>query len=95
MKNETTEQMSIKVEPEQAEDDYSMFISTEYLEALQENESIESRDQQYEDEQYEYVKQERLVKNRILKKHYKRAQWGLCGNFYYKDQLQRHIDKVH
>lgn len=87
--------MSIKVEPEQTEDDYSMFISTEYLEALQENESVESRDQQYEEEQYEYVKQEKLVKNRILKKHYKRAQCGLCGNFYYKDQLQRHIDKVH
>lgn len=92
VKNEITTQVEVKEEPDTVEDDYHMFISTEYLETLQENGTLQE-DPQYAEEKYEYT--ERLVKSRILKKHYKRAQCGLCGNFYYKDQLQRHIDKVH
>jgi hypothetical protein len=117
IKHETAEKVEIKMEQQDVED-YSTFISTEYLETLQEDEETggDYGDNYAEDEEFSYVKRERVfksedVKMKAMKKHYKRfvavgrvlevvlsfrlcfrALCGLCGNSYYKDQLQRHID---
>lgn len=86
--------VDIKMEAEVENVDYADF-TTEYLY----NDVIEE-DHLYEAEPFSAAQlgrdSFRLVKaERSGKKHYKRALCGLCGNSYYKDQLQRHIDKVH
>lgn len=43
---------------------------------------------------YKRFEGSKAIKN-LLKIFFYRALCGLCGNSYYKDQLQRHIDKVH
>lgn len=57
---------------------------TEYLEDVEEDEEVAT----------EIIAIETNIKKEP-KKFYKRALCGLCGNSYYKDQLQRHIAKVH
>lgn len=65
------------------EDDFANYITTEYLEDIEEEEEPEVVEEALQDETK--IKKE-------PKKYYKRALCGLCGNSYYKDQLQRHID---
>ena len=59
------------------------IIVTEYLEDVIEEEADE--------EEVEVVE---FIKTKPKKVH-KKALCGLCGKSYYKDVLQRHIDKVH
>lgn len=91
IKNEISDIITIKPEPE----DYSLFMSTEYLELEQDEVDGGIEDDDQFKEEFAYVRSMKQdSRSRRLKgpKAYKRAQCGLCGNFYYKDQLQRHID---
>jgi hypothetical protein len=95
----TNEFMEVKTETFEEEqqtltDDYTNFVSAEYLEGFTEEAVIEC----VEHESGEFYAAEtvasgsaRKVQSRT-KKFYKRALCGLCGKNYYKDQLQRHID---
>lgn len=78
IKNESTDNIEIKMEQTDAED-YSTFISTEYLETLQDDEEGSGDyDESYaEDEEFSFVKKEKhqksdIVRMKGLKKHYKR-----------------------
>jgi hypothetical protein len=92
------ESLICKEEPE-SHDETINFITTEALLS----ESIEQLPNEYTTEYLEDIEDELTtesiaIEERIKKepkKFYKRALCGLCGNSYYKDQLQRHIDKVH
>lgn len=91
------ESLICKEEPE-SHDETINFITTEALLS----ESIEQIPNEYTTEYLEDIEDEVTesiaIEERIKKepkKFYKRALCGLCGNSYYKDQLQRHIDKVH
>lgn len=81
IKHEITDPVVVKSEhgSEPAED-FSM-----YSEFVYEHEESSHLFQAEEEE-------EEKAPTQILKKHYKRAPCGICGNSYYKDQLQRHID---
>jgi hypothetical protein len=88
IKNETADKVEIKMEQQDVED-YSTFISTEYLETLQEDEETggDYGDNYAEDEEFSYVKRERVfksedVKMKAMKKHYKRfvADGMSCGS---------------
>lgn len=61
--------------------DFSMYSSEYVYEAEDESHMFQAED---------LCDEQPVVKE--PKKHYKRALCGLCGNSYYKDQLQRHID---
>lgn len=78
IKNESSDNIEIKMEQTDAED-YSTFISTEYLETLQDDEEASGDyDESYaEDEEFSFVKKEKhqksdIVRMKGLKKHYKR-----------------------
>lgn len=71
-----------------------LFIPMEETEEVEE--VIEERlDEDFEQKYILQLPNETKSISRTTKKVYKRANCGLCGNSYYKDQLQRHIDKVH
>lgn len=85
--------VKIKIENEDL-DDFSMF-PTEYLDSYQEGSEEESYTAYQTSTFLEPSTEKHAKKRKSAKKPYKRAMCGLCGNSYYKDQLQRHIDKVH
>ncbi|KAL7023230.1 hypothetical protein ACKWTF_012523 [Chironomus riparius] len=97
IKDETlNDSAQIKTEHyEEAEtEDFANFVSPEYLENIQEIENDQTR----EYDQFCSLDLDNSFSSKDVsktKKFYKRALCGLCGNSYYKDQLQRHIDKVH
>jgi hypothetical protein len=73
IKNERADNVEIKMEQTDT-DDYSMFISTEYLETLQDDEGADE-ETYLEEEEFAFVKQEKRsgnVRTKGLKKHYKR-----------------------
>lgn len=79
IKNENAENVEIKMEQADTTEDYSMFISTEYLETLQDEENEECVDDEEpygaDEEEFAFVKQEKKsghVRTKGLKKHYKR-----------------------
>ncbi|CRL06415.1 CLUMA_CG019612, isoform A [Clunio marinus] len=91
------ESLEVKIEPKN-EDEYAEYITTEYLENIQ----YENDAYQFQTEEYvltDGMADEKHVNSRGRRKtskiQYKRALCGICSNYYYKDQLQRHIDKVH
>lgn len=80
IKNETTDGVEIKMEQADTTEDYSMFISTEYLETLQDQDDDEEEGgidegNYVEEEEFAFVKQEKRsghVRLKGSKKHYKR-----------------------
>jgi hypothetical protein len=78
IKNEAADKVEIKMEQQDVED-YSTFISTEYLETLQDDDEVagDYSENYGEDEEFSFVKRETffkpdVVKVKGLKKHYKR-----------------------
>jgi hypothetical protein len=72
IKNERADNVAIKMEQTDT-DDYSMFISTEYLETLQDDGGEGGDEETYlEEEEFAFVKQEKRSRNVGTKKHYKR-----------------------
>lgn len=103
-KEDGLENVVVKFE-ESAKDDEAQYASSNYEQAefyVMQDESTEDNEEVIEERLDEDFDQKIIFQitassNKLQppKKTYKRAPCGLCGNFYYKDQLQRHIDKVH
>jgi hypothetical protein len=79
------------------QDEEYLIIPEETTESVEyEEEIVEERlDEDFAQQYLQQLDKNRSKVMRTPKKVYKRANCGICGNSYYKDQLQRHIDKVH
>lgn len=104
-KEATIENFVVKFE-ERVKDEVTQYASSNYEEQAEfyvmHDESTEDNEEIIEERLDEDFAQKIIYQitdgskeKQPPKKSYKRAPCGLCGNSYYKDQLQRHIDKVH